>query len=291
MRGVVLLALTLLLAAAPVQIPVAPNPCGAAAGFGSVWVASDSGTISRVDPRSGSVRRRVRVEKGACSVTTGAGAVWATNYKTSSVLRIDPRTFRVRSVRTGSTPFDVVVAGGKVWSTAWGDGELVAIDPRSLRVVRRVQVGPHPAGLRALGGAIWVGFGRDATAVARFDPATGELARVEIGSRSPGWFAAGTRDLWIQADDNLLVHLDPVTRQVVGSQRMGRTLAQPAAAADGTIWVPDKELDTIFRVDPVTGTVVDSFPGGDGAFHALRAFGSMWVTSYAGADVWRFGAG
>jgi hypothetical protein len=37
--------------------------------------------------------------------------------------------------------------------------------------------------------------------------------------------------------------------------------------------------------------VLDSFRGGDGAFQALRAFGSMWVTSYAAADVWRFRTG
>jgi hypothetical protein len=36
--------------------------------------------------------------------------------------------------------------------------------------------------------------------------------------------------------------------------------------------------------------VVDDFPAGPGAFFALRAFGSMWVASYAGDDVWRFGA-
>jgi hypothetical protein len=37
--------------------------------------------------------------------------------------------------------------------------------------------------------------------------------------------------------------------------------------------------------------VLDSFAAGPGAFLALNAFGSMWVTSYAGDDVWRFEAG
>ena len=34
--------------------------------------------------------------------------------------------------------------------------------------------------------------------------------------------------------------------------------------------------------------VVDVFGAGPGAYVATRAFGSMWVTSYAGTDVWRF---
>jgi YVTN family beta-propeller protein len=285
---VALLAVVVALALSPVRIPVAPFPCGAAAGFGSVWVASDSGTVSRIDPKSSKVRTRLAAGRGACSVTTGAGAVWVTNYHSGSVLRIDPKTLRRRSIRVGRSPFDVLVANRRVWATVWNDGKLVEIDPRTLEILSRVDVGPYPTGLHVQGGAIWIGFGRDATSVARFDPRTRSIERVEIGERSPGWFADGTRDLWIQTDDNLLVHLDPTTRKVVGSQRLGRTLGQPSAAADGTIWVPDKELDVVFRVDPGTGKAIDSLPGGDGAFAALNAFDSMWVTSYAGDDVWRW---
>ena len=70
---------------------------------------------------------------------------------------------------------------------------------------------------------------------------------------------------------------------------VGRTLAQGAEAPDGTIWFPDKEQSVVYRIDPVRQVVVDSFPAGPGAYLALRAFGSMWVLSYAGADVRRFG--
>ncbi len=107
--------------------------------------------------------------------------------------------------------------------------------------------------------------------------------------RAPAWFSAGTRDFWISADDNALVHLDPKSERVLGTVRVraGRS-AIPSAAAGGTVWVPDKEIDRVFRVDPESGRVLDSFAGGDGAFEALHAFGSMWVTSYAGSDVWRY---
>jgi hypothetical protein len=53
--------------------------------------------------------------------------------------------------------------------------------------------------------------------------------------------------------------------------------------------MPDKEQSRVYRIDPKAGRVLDSFAAGPGAFFALRAFGSMWVTSYAGNDVWRFG--
>ncbi len=134
-----------------------------------------SGTLARIDPKTNRVTRRVRVGRGACSVATGSGFVWMTNYRTASVVRVSPRTFGVRRVRVGAEPFDVLVAGGHVWATTWGDGALVEVEPQSLRVLRRLDVGANPAGLAARSGSLWVGFGRSATSVARVEPSSGAV--------------------------------------------------------------------------------------------------------------------
>jgi DNA-binding beta-propeller fold protein YncE len=271
------------------RVETGAGPGGATAAFGAVWVANDrAGTIARIDPRTNRVTRRIRLRPGVFSLTRGFGALWAENYERGTLVRVDPRTGRVRTVRVGATPFDVLAAYGRIWVTAWEAGTLVEVDPQSLRVLRRTKVGPRPTGLRAAGGGVWVGFGRSATGIARVDPATHALERVELGVRAPSWFVSGTRELWIQAADNVLVHVDPSSRRVLGKLSFGRTLAQGALAADGTLWIPDKEQSVVYRVEPKLGRVVGSFAAGAGAFFALRAFGSMWVTSYAGTDLWRF---
>ena len=271
------------------RVETGAGPGGATAAFGAVWVANDrAGTIARIDPRTNRVTRQVRLRPGVFSLTHGFDVLWVVNYDRGTLTRIEPRTGRKRSVRVGATPFDVLAAYGRVWVTAWEAGTVVEVEPHSLRVLRRTGVGPRPTGLRAAGGAVWVGFGRSATAVARIDPQAHTVDRVELGVRAPSWFVAGTRDLWIQAADNVLVRLDPSSGQVVAKLSFGRTLAQGALAADGTLWIPDKEQSVVYRVDPELGRVVDSLPAGAGAFFALRAFGSMWVTSYAGDDVWRY---
>lgn len=270
------------------RVPTGAGPCDAAAAFGALWVAVDSGALVRIDPRTSRVVRRVGVGRGACSVAAGAGALWVGNYRDATVRRVDPRTGAVRRIRVGAAPFDVVVAFGRVWVTCWEAGELDEIDPRSLSIVRRVVVGPRPAGLLALGGALWIGFGRDATAIARLDPASGTLERVPVGVRAPNWLAAAAGDLWVTADGGNIVRVDPVTGAVRARLEVGRTLAHAGASGDGTVWVPDKEQGVVHRVDPATNAVIDSFPAGPGAFTALRAFRSMWVASYAGDDVWRF---
>jgi streptogramin lyase len=271
------------------RIHTGASPGGAVAAFGAVWVANDgAGTLVRVDPRTNRVTRAVRLRPGLFSVTSGFGALWAINYKSDSLARVDPTSGKARSVRVGATPFDVLAAYGHVWVTAWEAGTLTEISPKSLRVVRRIRIGPRPTGLRAAGGAVWVGFGRSATAIARVDPATGKAQRVQVGVRAPSWFVAGTRALWIQAGDNRLVRVDPAKRRVTARLTIGRTLAQGALGPEGTIWVPDKEQSLVYRVDPATARVVDSFPAGAGAFFALNAYATVWVTSYAGDDVWRF---
>ena len=267
-------------------IPTGTHPCGIVSAFGSVWVANDGGTLVRIDPRTNRVRKRIRVGAGACFLAADARALWIANYK-SGLVRVTPRG-RVQRIAVGATPDSVLVAYGRVWVTTWGAAKLAVVDPRTLKVLRRINVGSKPAGLAARNGAVWVGFSRDATSIARVSPGTYRVDRIDVGVPEPRGFVAGTKDLWIQANTGDLVQFDPVARRVLAHLEVGRTLAQGAVAPDGTIWVPDKEQNLVYRVDPGRRRVVDSFPAGPGAYVTLRAYGSMWVTSYAGRDVRRF---
>lgn len=269
------------------RIPTGSSPGGAVSAFGAVWVANDgAGTLTRVDPASNRVTKRIRLRPGVFSVARGFGALWVVNYKTSRLARVDPGSGRVRSVRVGAVPFDVLAAYGRIWVTAWEAGRLVSVDPSTLGV-RSTPIGARPTGIRAAAGALWVGFGRSATAIARVDPRTRRIERVQVGVRAPSWFVAGTRDLWVQAADHVLVRVDPATRKVKTTLSFGSTLARGSSAPDGTMWIPDKEQNVVYRVDSRAG-VLGSFEAGRGAFFALAARGSMWVTSYAGDDIWRF---
>ena len=267
-------------------IPTGTHPCGVVAAFGSVWVVNDGGTLVRIDPRTNRVVKRIRIGAGACFMAADARALWIANYK-SDLVRVTPRG-RVKRIAVGETPDGVLIAYGRVWVTAWGAGKLAVVDPRTLKVVRRLDIGARPAGLAARNGAVWVGFGRDATAIARVNPRTFRVERIDVGVREPRGFVAGTKDLWIQANTGDLLQFDPVTRRVRAHLEVGRTLATGAVAQDGTIWIPDKEQNLVYRVDRARQRVIDSFPAGPGAFVTLRAYGSMWVTSFAGSDVRRF---
>jgi YVTN family beta-propeller protein len=267
------------------KITTGSAPCGVVAAYRSVWVANDGGTLVRINPRTNRVTKRIRTGRGSCQLAAGAGALWIANYK-QGLVRVLP-TGAVRKVAVGAVPDHVLVAFNRVWVTAWGDGKVAVVDPRTLRVVRRIAVGAKPLDLIAKNGAVWVGFGQGSS-IARIDPATGSVKRFDVGESAPRIFVTGARDLWVQADGRHLVRVDPETGRDLAHMHFGKTLAEAATAPDGSIWMPDKEENVVYRIDPRRSAVIDSFGAGRGAFVAFRAYGSMWVTSFAGTDVWRY---
>ena len=272
---------------ARIQTPRAP--CGIGSGYGAVWVATDGGgTVSRIDPATNRVTRSVRVGRSACTLAVGAGAVWTVRYDADELVRVDSATWQVRRLEVGKTPVDVLVAAGSVWVTNWDDRTLARVDPGKLRVTDVVRLPAQPQGLLHRAGSLWVGSGRESRQVFRVDPATLAVVRVPVGNRSPGWFVAGASGIWVTTAEDSVVRIDPATNRVVTTLPVRGVPVEGAAAPDGLLWIPAKQSNTVTRIDPATNRVLGVLPAGPGAYVAHRAFGSMWVTSYAGADVRRY---
>ena len=271
------------------RIPTPRAPCGVGSGYGSVWVATDGGgRLLRIDPATNRVTRSVQVGRTACTLAVGAGAVWTVRYEADELVRVDPETWRVRRLTVDTTPVDVLVAAGSVWVTSWEDRSLARIAPRGLRVTGVVHLPARPLGLLFLGGSLWVGSGRDSTEVFRVDPSTLAVVRVPTGAKAPGWFVAGARDVWVTTSQDSIVRIDPATNRVVTKLPARGNPVEGATDPNGLLWIPSKQSDTVTRIDPATNRVVGVLPAGPGAYVAHRAFGSMWVTSYAGVDVRRY---
>jgi len=144
-----------------------------------------------------------------------------------------------------------------------------------------------PVGSDIRRGNLWLAFGRGTT-VGRLDLASGELTQFPLGHTAPGFLENIGGNLWTTTGDGYALRIDPATGGTIATFRIPGTPAQPAAAPDGTIWVAEKERNTVTRIDPKTNTILDVSGAGHGALAIAVAAGDMWVTSYAGRDVWRF---
>jgi streptogramin lyase len=269
------------------------HPCGAAAGLGSVWVAAyDSGRLLRINTETNRIVQRVNVAPGICPIAVAGRSVWVASDKTDVLYRVDPRRRRVVTwLSLSHWPAHLAVTGGSLWVSSYEHGHVVQVSLKTNRMTRVYKFKGNPSGLAGTPGALWVSFGRTGTSLAQIDLATRQIRRVQIGHAGAGFLAALGGSLWTSTADGYAVRIDPRTRRVVASFRIRGTPAGVAAAPDGLIWVAEKEHDTITRIDPISNKVIDVTPAGNGALSIVRAAGDMWVTNFAGTDLWRFDAG
>ncbi len=273
------------------RIGTGAAPCGVVGGFGSVWVAAyDTGKLVRIDPATNRVTKRITVARGICPLAVAAGAIWVASDRANVLYRVDPARGRVVArIPVARWPAHVVGALGSVWVSGYERGVVARIDPATNSTARVYEVGGNPSGLASLGGSLYVAFARAGTSLGRLDLTSGAVTQIPLGHTAPGFLAAAAGSLWTTTEDGYALRVDPATSNVTAFPVPG-TPAEARLGRDGTIWVAEKEHNTLTRIDPRTNRIVDVTGAGPGALGVAAGAGDMWVTSYAGSDVWRFRA-
>jgi streptogramin lyase len=228
--------------------------CQVAVDERAAWVTRDNADeVVRIDPGSGALTR-IRVAS-PYGVALAADSAWVTSFETGTVTRIDARTGReARTWDVGGNPTGVTACGGKVWvghgrSATW----LTAIDPRTGRA-SRVDVGVRtPRWPRCIDGELWVTT-EDAllrvsprTGALRAQiPLGPTLAEAGLASSTRG----ALRAIWVTDKERSLVHrIDPRSGRVVDSFPAGPgALAQARFA--GSVWISSFAGSDVRRYDP-----------------------------------------
>lgn len=173
-----------------------------AIGFGSLWMASGEGVITRVDLKTGRVAGRIfGVETGQSDggIAKGEGSVWVAGpWGSSPVTRIDPRGNRVEA-RIPLQKFranGIAVGGGGVWVSDAGRDQVWRIDPALNSPVGSTPVGLAPLGVAFGAGSIWVANSGDGT-VSRIDPTTWRVVKtIDVGG-SPTRLVVLGDEVWV----------------------------------------------------------------------------------------------
>jgi YVTN family beta-propeller protein len=258
--------------------PVGSPPTSLAVGDGEVWVASATGTLSRVDPKTRAITQiAVGSDPVAVAVATD-GSVWVANSGDGTVSRVSPESDTVvGTVRVGAGPSALVTTGGAVWVANTLSSSVSKIDPTN-DTVRSFPVGSEPAGIAAGAGSVWVADQGDGT-VYRLDQQTGAqvVGPITVGS-GPIGVAFGDGAAWVaNSTDGTLSRIDAQSNSVttipVGQGPYG------VAAGAGRVWVSDEYGNALAQVDPATLRVVQKIPT-DGAPLGLALAGNrLWVAT------------
>jgi streptogramin lyase len=239
-----------------------------AAGFGSMWAASSSYPVHRLDPRTGVVRATVANQPGRWTgsgslVATGAGFVWAVDYQRNAIFRVSPRTnrigrrvvlrHRIRGIAAGPAGVWVQTVPGR-GSVIGPDGPRIVsrLDPRTMRPHRALRL-TCDASLQPVGRSVWV-LDNCTGDLRRFDARTGELgARIETAPGAWG-LTIGFGSLWVSTGSSVR-RIDPARRAVIARVEVD---GQFVAAGERFVWVLSSDGTTgrLRRIDPATTRTV-----------------------------------
>jgi hypothetical protein len=198
-------------------------------------------------------------------------------------------------------PNSVLVSEGSIWVSGGletaGQGDLVRLDPITGEVLARIPMQGLPSwevgggGMTAGLGSIWVlGNDQHGTILQRVDPASNHLVAV-----IPILPDTNDADVWVDEtgiwvlmfsrhDPGLqVVVVDPSSYEIGKTIPIAATWAHWIFGAGGSIWVlgnaPNSkgpiEIDTLYRIDPSTGTVT-----------TVTLPGYAWKPVVAGDTVW-----
>jgi len=260
---------------------VGVTPSAIAIGEGSVWVATLSQTVARIDPATLQLQAPVANEATATGVAVGAGSVWTANALLGSVNRIDPSVSAVSATipdlapRTGTGT--IAVGEGAAWFAS-GIGTYTKIDPSTTRQVGGGVSGGSPSAIAVGEGSVWIANSADSTVV-RVNPRTAGVVHTYTVGTHPTGVAVGDGAVWVCAsEDDSVTRIDPTSN----SAETIHVGAGPTAIAYGlgAVWVANGEDGTVSRIDP-TARDVQVIEVGNRPSGIVAGSGSVWVTVQA----------
>ncbi len=285
-----LLAAAVSAAAAPtvvakIPLSVATAPCAAAAGGRFVWVSEyGSPYLVKIDPRTNKVKGKTKIGFGSCGLGFGAGSLWVEDTSSSTVSRVSAASGR----RLKAIPVGSTPYDATfAYGAAWTTAYGAGELERIDPATNRIAARWKLAQATGVVGAFGSVWAAGSDGVIRVDPATNRLLASIAVTGGAGWTAASTDAVWVTTPTGL-ARIDPQTNAVAAVVRLaGAPYLGDPDVVDGLIWVPQIRRNSIAVVDPATSSTARTVPAGAGPFVVTQIGGEAWVPSWKGHDVWR----
>ena len=272
-------------------VPVGTDPTAIEIVGRYVFAASeDDGTLTRVDTDTGAVVNSGKFDASGDLAAGGAKRVWVASIGRGQVTSVDAAQPLVEPSDPGSSPrvplprgttgASLTVGGGALWIAAHTPGGEV-IERWRVHSLERQRT--YRLGLYDYGNDVKFGYG--AAWIALGAPANAVLridARTGRTRRiSVGRFsvgvAVGFRSVWVAERED-----DTVRRIDPVTSRTRRVIAVGHVPAEvtvgqGSVWVASQCAGTVSRIDPATNRVVRTIKLGHHPFNLAIGDGFAWV--------------
>ena len=282
------------------RIAIGGRPILIEAGLGSIWVASRDGkVVTKVDPVGVHVAARIAVPEGVADLALGADALWVVTAR-GSLLRIDPTkgVIRRRVTNDADDGGPLAVAGQTVWVVLGDVPRLTRVNGASGELLANTPLPEVPADVAATSDRVLVALPRT-NRVARIDRNTNAVIESATVRGRPSSLLATPAALWVGVDDEHAIFATSLRRGTATRARVPSRPARETAPASfkalaacpgrETIFVRTQE--TLSQVDPQTFRTTEQrrAPSWRQRSGLACGYGAVWLSDPAAGDLLRIG--
>jgi len=258
--------------------------------FSGDLFAPGAGGIERINIKTNKKAESIGGLSNPCGgMASGFGSLWAPICGTSSIARIDAKSFKVTATMPVgvSTVAGVIAASAdSIWMLTDDKTTLARIDPDQNAVVAEVRV---PAGCRNLTfgeTALWLAC-PSANKILRINPATNLVEKSIEVSAMPEALAIGEGSVWaLCSKDGKIDRIDPKTNKVSKTIDLGVPNARGTIAfGEGYLWVSESGFP-LARIDVASEAVAQQFRGDAEGAIAISP-GAVWLSNTKSNVIWR----
>ena len=255
-----------------------------------VWVTSSSANhVVWLDAKTNQPGTMITVNKPCAGLALGFGSLWIPSCGDHTVVRVNAKTGAVEAT-VAAGPADseggIAVGAGSVWIVTTKDGDLARIDPKTNTVAAHIQIAPGSFNPIFAGDSIWVSSNKGGTLV-RVNPGTNAVVSETPVGPMPRFLTVGEGSIWVlNQGDGTIARVDASTGKQTALIAAGIPgFGGEIAFGDGAVWATVFDFP-ITRIDPASNTVTAQWHG-DGGDSIRVGLGTIWLSSYKGAKVWR----
>ena len=171
---------------------------GITASSDSIWIIPDEkGTLTRVDPRSNTVRQRIAIPPGSYNPLFSDGMIWITGVDSDVLTVVDAASGDVlTSLPVGPKPRFLTSGNGSAWTLNQGDGTISRVDRSTRKVTATIPVGIPGGGGDICYGADSVWTAKFGIPLTRIDTKTNTVSRQWVG-RGGDALRFGFDSIWL----------------------------------------------------------------------------------------------
>jgi class 3 adenylate cyclase/streptogramin lyase len=254
-------------------------------------------TIARIDQAGKGFDAEIALDPGAFpeAVAFDGDSFWIANVGNRTLMRLHPEGGDSQVFGTPSAPTGLAFADGLVWVTYGFTSDA----NRRVDVVDTVERMLGPAGIDAPDGsypiasgdgALWIADPLGSTIV-RYDLASGLTSSIGLPADSgPTSLDIGGGSLWVAAArEPSVFRIDTAdtARDAVRFGTGGDIAAALSVGPDGTVWITEREADSVIALSDSGTTHVDVAIGGDcdGPSAVEATVDAIWVSCSVSSNV------